>query len=176
MERYSQPSSAHMRFRLAISCLLPASLAFAQNAAGGRTTIDVYAPSTSRELFSACDGDSDDRLDVFEASDALETLHGPTDAKGFAAIDTNRDGFVTWPEFDALFRQAIQHGNTFRVQTCRQFVQASPELATARDQTPLQKFIQLIDKNRNGALDSDEIEQFVQHADLPPALSNSLRT
>lgn len=165
-----------MRVPFALACLLPVSLAFAQNAPGGRTTLDVYSPTTSRELFSACDGDSDDRLDVFEAGDALETVHGPTDAKGFAAIDSNRDGYITWPEFDALFKLAIQRGNTFRVQTCRQFVQASPELATTRDQTPLQKFVQLVDKNRNGALDPDEIDQFVQSADLPPALSGMLRT
>ncbi|MGK0301255.1 MAG: hypothetical protein ACI89X_002131, partial [Planctomycetota bacterium] len=41
-----------------------------------------YDESTSRELFRACDDNSDDRLDVFESADCFDVLPSPRDLKG----------------------------------------------------------------------------------------------
>jgi Ca2+-binding EF-hand superfamily protein len=130
------------------------------------------SPATSRDLFSACDADADDRLDVFEAGDALETMRGATDHDGFARFDTDRDGYVDWPEFDGVLRATLQRGGTFRVRTVRTF---APPTQSARPATELQRFLQLHDGNGNGGLDPDEVQQMLQERGLSPQLGALLR-
>ncbi len=137
---------------------------------------DTYAESTSRDLFTACDANSDDRLDLFEACDAFDSLHGPTDLEGFARFDKDRDGFVGWSEFDQHFKATVQHGTTFRVRSCRRFVQQAPEHEEARATTPLQQFMQMFDANRNGGLDPAEIDKLLLPLTLfAPALGGELK-
>lgn len=143
--------------------------------APGQSSADVHSEARSRELFTACDGDGDDRLDLFEASDAFENLGDPRDPTGFRRLDTDRDGYVTWPEFDAWFRSVVRHGATFRVRTCRSLVQQAPELQRAQAPTPLQRFLQLYDENRNGGLDPEEIDRLVKQQGLPPTTAAQLR-
>ncbi|MCA8949095.1 MAG: hypothetical protein KDE27_06320 [Planctomycetes bacterium] len=146
-----------------------------KSAGAGSTTLDVYTESTSRELFSACDADSDDRLDLFEASDALETLGDPKDSSSFLTLDQNRDGYLQWPEFDAQYRRAIERDGTFRVKTCRRLSQQAPELKSAKPATPLETFLQLHDTNGDGGLDPDEIAKFAREMGLQPAFESQLR-
>jgi len=141
----------------------------------GRTSLDVHTEQTSRELFSACDRDSDDRLDLFEACDALENLGDPKDSRSFLALDRDRDGFLQWPEFDEHYRSSIQRGGTFRVRTCRRFVKQLPELQQAKTATPLDVFIQLNDTNENGGLDPEEIQKIVRDLGLLPVLETQLK-
>ncbi|MCR9247554.1 MAG: hypothetical protein NXI31_21195 [bacterium] len=141
----------------------------------GRITLDSHDEATSRELFSACDRDSDDRLDLFEATDALDTLGDPKESSGFLDLDTNRDGYIQWPEFDKVFHRAIEHTKTFRVRTCRRFVKQAPEQQEARQATPLEVFLKLHDQNENGGLDPDEISTLVREIKLNPMFEPQLR-
>jgi Ca2+-binding EF-hand superfamily protein len=141
----------------------------------GRATADVYSEARSREMFTACDGNSDDRLDLFEACEAIESLGDPKDGKAFQRLDRDRDGFLAWPEFDQHFKSVAKAGGTFRVRTCRRLVQQAPEQQQARPATPMQKFLKLYDGNGNGGLDPDEIDQLVVQVGLPPAVGTQLR-
>jgi len=141
----------------------------------GRASADVHSEPRSREMFTACDGNSDDRLDLFEASEALEALGDPKDGKSFLRLDGDRDGFLAWPEFDLHFRSVVRRGSTFRVQTCRRLVQQAPEQQQPRAATPLQKFLKLYDGNANGGLDPDEIDKMVQALQLAPAIGSQLK-
>jgi Ca2+-binding EF-hand superfamily protein len=140
-----------------------------------RTSIDTHSERASRELFRGCDADSDDRLDLFEATDALETLDDPKDSRSFLLLDGDRDGYLTWTEFDAHFHAIVQRGAVFRVRTCRQQVAVAPELQPAAPATPTQRFLQLHDKNQNGGLDPEEVDRIVQQAGLLPAIGGQLK-
>lgn len=141
----------------------------------GESSADVHTEARSREMFTACDGDSDDRLDLFEASEALETLGDPKDIEAFQRLDRDRDGYVTWPEFDQHFRSIVQRGITFRVKTCRRLVPQAPEQQQARPLSPMQRFVQTYDKNGNGGLDPSEIDDLVKVIQLPPVISTSMK-
>ncbi len=138
-----------------------------------RTFRGTCSEATSRDLFSACDADGDDRLDVFEASASIGTVHDARDHGNFARIDKDRDGYVSWPEFDGFLRTTLHVGGTFRVRTCRPLAPAAPE---AKPASPLQRFVQLHDANRNGALDAAEIDQYVARTRVPQGLAQQLRT
>ncbi|MBL9079131.1 MAG: hypothetical protein JNL08_16635 [Planctomycetes bacterium] len=140
-----------------------------------RTGLQSYSESISRDLFTACDADSDDRLDVFEASDALDAIAGPKDSAGFQRYDTDRDGFVSWLEFDQQFWDTAQRGSTFRVRPCRNLGESTVERQQAQTLSPLQAFLRMHDKNGNGALDPDEVEAIVTTAGLQPTVGTQLR-
>ncbi|MBL8729724.1 MAG: hypothetical protein JNM25_14950 [Planctomycetes bacterium] len=171
--------------RLPLASLLlaaTATLASAQSVAAPesgrrapRTGVSSYSESVSRDLFSACDADSDDRLDVFEASDALDSIGGPKDSAGFQRLDTDRDGFVSWPEFDQHFWNVVQRGGAFHVRPCRSLVEPAPERQEAGPASPLQSFVRMYDKNGNGGLDPDELDQMVRATNLPPSIGGELR-
>jgi hypothetical protein len=135
-----------------------------------------YSEARSRDLFTACDGDGDDRLDLFEASDALDAIAGPKDNEPFLRLDVDRSGFLSWPEFDEHFWQVVERGGTFHVRPCRRAVDQTPERTEARASTPLQRFLRLHDENGNGGLDEPEIERLVAGAGLPPGLASRLRS
>ncbi|MBM4062980.1 MAG: hypothetical protein FJ265_18075 [Planctomycetes bacterium] len=135
----------------------------------------MHTESRSREMFTACDGDGDDRLDLFEACEAIETLGDPRDGAGFRRLDLDRDGFLTWPEFDRHFRGVVDRGLTFRVRTCRKLAAQPQDLREAAPLTRVQKFLRLHDQNGDGGLDPDEIDQFVRQARLPPAIGTHAR-
>ncbi|MFK7742271.1 MAG: hypothetical protein AB8H80_18300 [Planctomycetota bacterium] len=130
-----------------------------------------YSASHSRELFRSCDDNSDDRLDVFETSDAFELVPSPRDHESYARFDTNRDGFVSWPEFDQRFRSSIANGGTFRVRTRREFVAPEPP---PQPVTRLQQFLRLHDVDGDGGLNQAEIQQLLEKSNLPQSLTTTL--
>jgi len=141
----------------------------------GESSADVHSEARSREMFTSCDGDSDDRLDLFEACEALETLGDPRDSSAFQRLDRDRDGYLTWPEFDLHFRSIVQRGNTFRVKTCRRLVPQAPEQQQAVPLTPMQRFVQTYDKNGNGGLDPNEIDDLIKVIQLPPVIGTGMK-
>lgn len=128
-----------------------------------------YDAGTCRDLFRACDLDADDRLDVFEASGALDGLRDARDVDGFARLDTDRDGFVGWVEFDANFRRSLQRQGAFRVRTSR------PLAGDPRGNSELQQFVRLYDADHDGALDPSEIEQLLRLGIVPQGLGARLK-
>ncbi len=137
-----------------------------------RSVRGACSAAQSRDLFRACDADDDDRLDVFEASDALEAVRSPRDNAGFKRLDGDRDGYVSWPEFDLALRAVLTTGSTFRVHTTRPLTESG---TTPRAATPIRQFLQLHDRNGNGGLDPSEVAEFLRQASLPPTLSSSMR-
>ena len=130
-----------------------------------------YSKSRSHELFRACDANSDDRLDILETTEAFDVMLSAKDHKGFARFDTDRNGFVTWPEFDRRFRKGLEHGGTFRVRTSRPFALPDPP---PQPLTPLQKFMRLHDKDGDGSLSLDEISDLLKQLELPASLGDTL--
>lgn len=127
----------------------------------------VATETQSRNLYVGCDADGDDRLDVFEAGAAIEIVHGPRDVAGFAEFDRDRDGFVSWPEFDRALRQTLQRGSPFRVRPLRPDAPTQPEAAPS---TPQQLLLRLYDANSDGEVDQAEFARFVGETGLPPLL------
>jgi Ca2+-binding EF-hand superfamily protein len=139
-------------------------------------TAGSYSEAKSRDLFAVSDADGDDRLDVFEAADALDSIAGPKDSEAFRRLDRDRDGFVSWPEFDEHFWRVTERGGTFQVRPSRQVGEQAPERREARAATPMQRFLRLHDENGNGGLDPDEIENVVRRTGVSPGLGSKLRT
>lgn len=130
-----------------------------------------YDESHSRELFRACDRDGDDRLDVFETADAFEALGTPRNHTGYRRFDVDRDGYVTWPEFDARFRRALVDGGTFRVRTSRTLVISDRPPQPANE---LETFLKLYDADGDGALDRAELARLLNGSKMPPTLVTPL--
>lgn len=132
-----------------------------------RVVRGMATETQSRNLFVGCDADADDRLDVFEAGAAIAIVHGPRDVAGFAEFDRDRDGFVSWPEFDRTLRQTLQRGAPFLVRPLRPDAPTQPEAATA---TPQQLLLRLYDADADGEIGQEEFARFVRDTGLPPLL------
>ncbi len=130
-----------------------------------------YSESVSRDLFRACDEDSDDRLDLFEVVDAFEAVRTAGDHAGFARFDADRDGFVSWPEFDMRFRSSLASTGGFRVRTVRSFTM--PDTPPQKE-TPLRQFLRTFDADGDGSLSPTEIQTLLVGSGLPAALSATL--
>jgi Ca2+-binding EF-hand superfamily protein len=139
-----------------------------------RVEFDKHDPATSRRAFAHCDADRDDRLDLFEANDAIEALGDPRDTKAFARLDTNRDGFVDWQEFDQHFQHVVGRGRALALRPHRP-LPAPTGAPAAPTATPLQRFFRLYDQNRNGGLDPDEVDRLASQLGLLPMITASLR-
>lgn len=137
-----------------------------------RTFRGQCSEATSRDLFTSCDADGDDRLDIFETSDAFDALRSVRDTGGFARFDRDRDGYVSWPEFDRVLHETLERGGAFTVRTARPFAPPTP---TPQAATPARKLLQLYDANKNGGLDPLEIDAYVAQDKLPPALGVDLK-
>ncbi|MCB9887774.1 MAG: EF-hand domain-containing protein [Planctomycetes bacterium] len=140
-----------------------------------RVSLEQHDEQTSRDLFSACDADADDRLDLFEASDSIESLGDPKNLRSFARLDTDRDGYLSWPEFDAYFRFVTDHGKALHLRPSRPVPQFDKQTEQAPAATPLQRFFRLYDGNRDGGLDPEELDRITSQLGLLPILAAMLR-
>ncbi|MBK8100356.1 MAG: EF-hand domain-containing protein [Planctomycetes bacterium] len=140
----------------------------------GRHTAKEWSESESRRLFAGCDANADDRLDLFEASVALETMGSPRDRDTFRRFDRDRDGYLTLPEFDLHFRQTTQRGDALRVRTCRPMPPARTQ-ARATERSPAQHMLDLFDQDASGDLRDGELDAMLLGLSLPPAFAPILR-
>ncbi|MFN7670102.1 MAG: hypothetical protein ACK5S5_06620 [Planctomycetota bacterium] len=132
-----------------------------------RTVRGDCSEAQSRNLFAGCDTDGDDRLDVFEASGAIEALRGLRDLDGFARFDVDRDGFIGWQEFDRVLRATLDSGLPFRVTVLRPAAPATPEV---RSLAAPQALLLEHDADRDGALDAVELGGALRRLDARCAL------
>ena len=70
-------------------------------------------------MFAACDSNGDDRMDIFEARAAMESTGSPTEIQWYRRLDQDRDGYLSWPEFDRFYRVLVQSGNSLQLTLAR---------------------------------------------------------
>jgi Ca2+-binding EF-hand superfamily protein len=145
----------------------------ARPAAPERTVLHDYSEPQSRALFTACDEDGDDRLDVFETRAALADL-GDTDKPAwFRRHDSDRDGFLDWPEFDRFYGDLVRGGGTLTVRLAQPLPTAPKPVTPAAAAAP--NATDLFDTNRDGVLDQREAESMLRELNVPPSLVAMLR-
>jgi Ca2+-binding EF-hand superfamily protein len=141
----------------------------------GRLAIKDYSVAESRRLFAGCDANSDDRLDLFEASAAVETLGQPRDRDAFRRFDKDRDGYLTFPEFDTHFREVVQHGDPLRLRTCREMPPVQIGVREAA-RSPAQHLLDLFDRDGSNDLRDAELDALLGALKLPPVFGAVLRS
>gem|GEM_PF-3319384 len=127
------------------------------------TAFRLYEKQTSRELFAACDLNRDDRLSWFEAR---KTLAHDLDRKSFhELLDRNRDGVVTFDEFDAYFRSTTELGGELRILPAaleRRTPGLSRLLSVPKE---LQRFFALLDRDHDERITPEEWKAVAALAD-----------
>lgn len=133
-------------------------------------SLRVHDSGTSRAAFRACDANADDRLSIFEARQSLARMGGLENPEGFRRLDSNKDGQLSWPEFDRHFAGVCERGGSFRIRPVRPFLPPlSPRRASVAELAAL-SVIQLGDKNEDRVLDSDELKVLFKEFQLPESL------
>lgn len=155
--------------------LLIAASTVSQSATRGSgiVTIGTYSESQSRALFAGCDRNGDDRIDLFEALAAIQNITG---RDGFRRIDSDRDGYLDWPEFDVWFQFIVKGGGSLRLQLANLPPKVTSVQADTAPRQPMQQAIAAFDQNQNGALESDELDALLREFRLPPAFGAQLRS
>lgn len=129
----------------------------------------------SRALFRACDRDADDRLSILEAAGALLAVHSRRDVEGFRRLDTDADGYLHWPEFDARYRQLALQATPFQLHPSRPFEPPAPpptatSEAAAEQEKALAALVKTMDANGDGVLQTAELVAVLKESGVPPAL------
>ena len=132
-----------------------------------------HSERLSRQAFTACDANRDDRLSVLEASRTIEGV-SHDDLDSFRRMDRSSDGFVHWPEFDQRFRELTSRGNPMRIRPYRP-LPAPPvtSLTAGRTNTPMAQAVTLIaqfDADKDGNLGLDEVAKGLQALGAPTDL------
>ncbi len=147
----------------------------AQDDAGGKPTTPElrqsairWSEAQSRRLFAGADGNADDRLDLFEAASALDSIGSPKEREVFRRLDRNRDGYVNWPEFDAHFRDLVEHGGTLRVRMARPMPPIDDQ--GEAEASPARRLLRLWDTDGSGDLSEAELRAMLQGLGAPPAV------
>jgi Ca2+-binding EF-hand superfamily protein len=143
-------------------------------APSGVTSVDRYWPGMSWALFAGCDGDSDDRLDLTEASEALVGLGDVPDAaaraQAFHHLDLNSDGGLEWPEFDVAYRKALDLSGSFKVRACRPVVPPLDPTELDNEPPPGFELLSLVDGDDDRQLSPKEFRAFLNAAGLDLSL------
>ncbi|MFQ5505218.1 MAG: hypothetical protein ACE5F1_10520 [Planctomycetota bacterium] len=109
-----------------------------------------YNLHTSRRLYAACDLDSDDRIDYFEARETLGDVRGQ---KSFRMLDRNNDGGVQFDEFDLRYKNLTLGGGQLNVLAkALERLPLIPLLPRVLD-TELLRFFSMLDKNSNDRIE-----------------------
>jgi len=144
----------------------------------GVLRVPAYVAEFSWPLFTACDLDADDRLDLIEARTCVIMLDADDARVAFRRLDQNRDGFLYWPEFDELYRRATSDGDGLYLRPGR--IAALDDLAgleSRRDnQTPsANEVMASFDSNRDKNLNADEISSLLDHYGLDSRMAEKMQ-
>ncbi|MCC6670110.1 MAG: hypothetical protein IT458_03555 [Planctomycetes bacterium] len=122
---------------------------------------DSHDEPLSRQLFAACDQGGDDRLSIFEARRSVPSLEG--DLEPFRAADQDADGFLSWPEFDRLFREVVRQGGVFRIRPQAPVaVDSTVPRPGASEHPEADRVLRMLDRNGSGDLDLPEFQPLVR--------------
>ena len=132
-----------------------------------RVVIREYDATRSAALFAACDSNGDDRMDIFEARAAMESTGSPTEIQWYRRLDQDRDGYLSWPEFDRFYRDLVQSGNSLQL-TLARGLKASTEIVAPRADATLRETIRLFDKDQDQKLDAQEAQAMLRSVGAPP--------
>ena len=133
-------------------------------------SLRVHDENTSRAAFRACDGNADDRLSIFEARQCLERMGSLEDPQGFRQLDTDKDGQLSWSEFDRHYRGVCERGGSLRMRPTRPFQPPRRPRRASAPELAAQSLVQLGDKNQDGALDRNELHALLTEFKLPKGL------
>ncbi len=103
-----------------------------------------YSLQASRRAFRACDLNRDDRITFREARSTL----GVSNPRAFSLWDTDRDGWVHFPEFDRRYRKLVRDG--WGLTILGPGAAKAPQDPPPPPPLPLKKLFQLLDRNRDG--------------------------
>lgn len=120
-----------------------------------RLTIDSYEEEYSRALFSACDANADDRLNVLEATQTIESLISEQPQEAFRRVDTNDDGYLSFAEFDREYRLVVQRGGTLRILPARPLPPLRPR-TESQDLAAAARLVAIYDTNGDEQLSARE--------------------
>lgn len=132
-----------------------------------RVVVREYDATRSTALFAACDSNGDDRMDIFEARAAMESTGSPTEIQWYRRLDQDRDGYLSWPEFDRFYRDLVQSGNSLQL-TLARGLKASTEVTAPLADATLADTIKLFDKNQDQKLDTEEAQAMLRSLGAPP--------
>jgi Ca2+-binding EF-hand superfamily protein len=136
-----------------------------------KTEVRVHTEAASRRAFAECDGDADDRLSIFEATRAFEDMGSPRDSETFRTVDTDRDGFLSWPEFDQRLQTVIRLRGSLRYRPARKLSPADGAATPPpKDDSIDRSLLAVLDADRSGAVSRDEFANALQAGALSPAL------
>ncbi len=140
--------------------------------------LQTYDEVSSRLAFSSVDRNADDRLSIFEFAESHDerAAADPRDPTTFRRFDTDRDGFLNWPEFDARMQDAIRLNGEFRYRPAR--VIPAPKahtIPTTEDGKELldaqvQGLLALLDTDRSDTLSRDEFATLLFSAGMPATI------
>jgi len=130
-------------------------------------SLRIHDESISRAAFRACDGNADDRLSIFEARQCLERMGSLEDPQGFRQLDTDKDGQLSWSEFDRHYRGVCERGGSFRMRPTRRFQPPRRPRRASAPELAAQSVVQLGDKDQDGALDKNELHALLTEFRMP---------
>jgi hypothetical protein len=171
----SMRSTSLIALALLSSTLLPAQAKPPRSPAKQPATaaeVDVWSETRSRQLFAACDEDSDDSLDLLETCAALDLPLDTATLERFRRLDRNRDGFLDWSEFDRYCGSVVYDGHTLRLWLSRPLQVDDKEQQPAAPATPAQLLLQLFDADHSGDMSLGEFEALLAKANMPPSLAS----
>ncbi len=132
-----------------------------------RVQIQDHDDGKSRNLFTACDVDADDRLDLFETRAALRRIGDQNQGGWYRRLDHDRDGFLDWPEFDRYYRDLVRNGGILQLQLARPLAETQA-VATPEALSPLRSTFELFDTDRDRSLNKGETEALLRSLGAPP--------
>ena len=135
----------------------------------GLVAVEVYEEAASRQLFMSADRNADDRLDLIEASQSLQTVDGIRDRAGFRRLDRDRNGYLGWPEFDAHLQSVLRSNEIFYLAPSRPMLLQDTPPAAVRPAAD-QSMMGLLDRDHNGTLSREEVQVLLSAAGLRPEL------
>lgn len=130
-------------------------------------SLRIHDEGISRAAFRACDGNADDRLSIFEARQCLERMGSLEDPQGFRQLDKDKDGQLSWSEFDRHYSGVCERGGSFRMRPTRRFQPPRRPRRASASELAARSLVQLGDKDQDGALDRNELLALLMEFKLP---------